>query len=47
MELLETKAKATVAGAVPESRRAAYVVKLVDAAGRGLGDDLAVKLGRR
>jgi hypothetical protein len=47
MDLLETKARASVAGAVPESRRGAYVTKVVDAAGRGLGDELAVKLGRR
>jgi HEAT repeats len=47
MDLLESKAKASVAGAVPESRRGGYVLKVVDAAGRGLGDDLANKLGRR
>lgn len=47
MDLLESKARAAVAGAVPESRRAAYVGRVVEAAGRGLGDDLAVKLGRR
>ncbi len=47
MDLLETSARASVAGAVPEARRGAYVVKVVEAAGRGLGDELAVKLGRR
>jgi hypothetical protein len=47
MDLLESKAKASVAGAVPESRRSGYVLKVVEAAGRGLGDDLANKLGRR
>jgi hypothetical protein len=47
MDMLETKARASVAGTVPESRRATYVGKVVDAAGRGLGEELAVKLGRR
>lgn len=47
LDLLESRAKATVAGAVPEARRGAYVLKVVEAAGRGLGDDLANKLGRR
>jgi hypothetical protein len=47
MELLENKARASVAGVVPESRRAVYVAKVVETAGRGLGDDLAIKLGRR
>jgi hypothetical protein len=47
IDLLETKARAAVAGAVVESRRAAFVTRLVEAAGRGLGDDLAVKVGRR
>jgi len=47
MELLETKARASVVGAVPEPRRAGYVTKVVETAGRGLGDDLAIKLGRR
>jgi hypothetical protein len=47
MDLLESKARATVAGAVPEGRRGRYVVKVVEAAGRGLGDDLAIKVGRR
>jgi hypothetical protein len=46
MDLLESKARASVSGAVPESRRAAHVTKVAEAAGRGLGDDLAVKLGR-
>jgi hypothetical protein len=47
MELLENKARASVAGLVPESRQGTYVLKVVDTAGRGLGDDLAIKLGRR
>jgi len=47
IDLLETSARATVSGAVPEARRGAYVQKVVEAAGRGLGDDLAVRLGRR
>jgi HEAT repeats len=47
MDMLETRARATVSGAVPESRRGVYVIKVVETAGRGLGDELAVKLGRR
>jgi hypothetical protein len=47
MDLLESKARTAVAGAVPEARRGAYVIKVVEAAGRELGDDLAVKLARR
>jgi hypothetical protein len=47
IDLLETRAKATVAAAVPEARRAPYVQKVVDAAGKGLADDLAARLGRR
>jgi hypothetical protein len=47
IDLLETSAKAAVSGTVAEGRRGAYVQKVVEAAGRGLGDDLAVKLGRR
>ena len=47
MDLLESQARASVAGMVPESRRASYVTKVVEAAGRGLGDNLAIKVGRR
>jgi hypothetical protein len=47
IDLLETRAKATVAAAVPEARRPPYVQKVVDAAGKGLGDDLAARLGGR
>ena len=47
IDLFESSAKAAVSGTVPEARRGAYVQKVVEAAGRGLGDDLAVKLGRR
>ena len=47
IDLLESKARASVAGAVPEARRGSYVLQAVDAAGRGLGDDLAHKLGHR
>jgi hypothetical protein len=47
MDLYESQAKASVPGAVPESRRAPYLAKVVEAAARGLGDDLAVKLLRR
>jgi HEAT repeat protein len=47
LDLLESKARASVAGAVPDSRRTAYVTTVVEAAARGLGDDLAAKLGRR
>jgi hypothetical protein len=47
IDLLETRAKATVAASVPEARRLSYVQKVVDAAGKGLGDDLAARLGGR
>ena len=47
MELMESRARASVAGVAPEARRAVYVAKVVEAAGKGLGDDLAGKLGRR
>ncbi len=47
IDLLETQARAAVNGAVAEARRGPYLQKVVDAAGKGLGDDLANKLGRR
>jgi len=47
MDLLESKARASVSGAVPEARRAALVLAVVEAAGRGLGGDLAARLGRQ
>jgi hypothetical protein len=47
IDLFESSARAAVSGAVPEARRGAYVQKVVEAAGRGLGDDLAARLGRR
>jgi hypothetical protein len=47
MDLLESKARAAVAGTVPEARRAGYVTKVVEAVAQGLGNDLAVKQGRR
>jgi hypothetical protein len=47
LDLLESQARASVAGSVPDSRRTAYVVTVVEAVARGLGDDLAARLGRR
>jgi len=47
LDLLESQARASVAGLVPDSRRGAYVITVVEAVARGLGDDLAARLGRR
>jgi hypothetical protein len=47
MDLLESTARIAVPGSVPEARRASHVTRVVEALGQGLGNELAVKLGRR
>jgi hypothetical protein len=47
MDMLESTAKASVTGAVPEAKLAGYSTKAVDAALRSVCEDLAARLGRR
>lgn len=47
LDLLEGSAKATVTGALPESRIGAVAAKAIDAAARGPCEDLATRLGGR
>jgi hypothetical protein len=47
MEMVESTAKASVAGALAKSKLAGVVSKAVDAAARGLCEDLAGRLGWR
>jgi hypothetical protein len=47
LELLERQARASVPGPVPAALRPAHVDRVVEAAARGLVEDLAVRLGRR
>lgn len=47
VDLVESTARASLLGAVPEGRLAAYAAKAIDAAARTLCEDLAVKLGER
>jgi hypothetical protein len=47
IEMMEGSARATVSGALPEARLSATSAKVVDAAIRGVCQDLAMKLGRR
>jgi HEAT repeat protein len=47
IDVLETRAKASVAGTVPEARRATYIQKAAEVAARGLVDDLAARLARK
>jgi hypothetical protein len=47
LEMMESAAQATVSGALPEARLAGTSAKVVDAAIRGVCQDLAMKLGRR
>lgn len=47
MEMMESSAKASVVGVVPEGKLAGYSAKVVDAAVRGLCEDLAARLGVR
>jgi hypothetical protein len=47
VDLLESSAKASVSGAVPEGKVAAYASRAIDAAARTLCEDLAARLGGR
>ncbi len=47
MEMMESSAKASVAGVVPDGKLAAYAVKAIEATVHALADDLAAKLGER
>jgi hypothetical protein len=47
IEMVEGSARATVSGALPDARLSATSAKVVDAAIRGVCQDLAMKLGRR
>lgn len=46
-EILEGSARTTVSGALPDARLATTSARLVDAAIRGVCQDLAVRMGRR
>lgn len=47
MDMMESSARASVAGTVPEGKLAGYSAKVVDTAVRGLCEDLAGRLGGR
>jgi hypothetical protein len=47
LEMLESSARTAVAGAPSEAKLAGYSLKVVDAALKGLSEDLAGRLGRR
>jgi hypothetical protein len=47
IDVLETRAKASVAGTMPEARRGIYVQKTIEAAAHGLVEDLAARLARK
>jgi len=47
MEMMESSARASVIGPVAEAKLAGYSAKVVDAAVRGLSEDLAARLGVR
>ncbi len=47
MDVVESSARASVTGPIPEGRLAAYAVRAIDAAARNLTDDLAARLGGR
>ena len=47
VDLVESTARASLLGTVPEGRLAAYAARAIDAAARTLCEDLAVKLGER
>lgn len=47
IEMMEGSARATVSGSLPDARLSATSAKVVDAAIRGVCQDLATKLGRR
>jgi hypothetical protein len=47
MDMLESTAKASVSGAVPEAKVPAYAARAIDAAAQRLAEDLAAHLGER
>ena len=47
MELVESSARASVVGAIPEGKLASYAGRAIDAAARDLTEDLAARLGGR
>jgi len=47
MDMLESTAKASVSGSVPEAKVPAYAARAIDAAARTLAEDLAARLGER
>lgn len=47
MEVVESSARATVTGAVPDGKLSAYASRAIDAAARDLTEDLAARLGGR
>jgi hypothetical protein len=47
VDLVEASARASVSGAVPDGKLAAYSARAIDAAARTLAEDLAVRLGER
>jgi hypothetical protein len=47
MDVVESSARASVSGAIPEGRLSAYASRAIDAAARDLTDDLAARLGGR
>ena len=47
VDMVEASAKASVAGAVPDGKLAAYSARAIDAAALTLAEDLAARLGGR
>jgi hypothetical protein len=47
VDLLESSAKASVSGAVPDGKLAAYAARAIDAAALTLSEDVAARLGER
>lgn len=47
VDLVEASARASVSGAVPDGKLAAYSARAIDAAARTLAEDLAARLGER
>lgn len=47
MDLVESSARASVTGAIPDGKLAAYASRAIDAAARDLTEDLAARLGGR
>jgi hypothetical protein len=47
VDMVESSARASVTGAVPEGKLSLYAARAIDAAARDLSDDLAARLGGR